>query len=691
MMSKMGTHIQEKGVRIKKRMQFLNHDNNKYALHIDAREFLLSDDLIDAPLGIIAAIGEYRRGKSWITSQLVGDAKMFTTSSSVHAQTHGLWLASKTIETQHGHILVVDSEGTGSNEASADHDRAILTMVLMLSSTVVFNNPGALNSASLESLQLAATVGQMLQASLQSDVELSMPNLLFLLRDFTLQLIDKEQNAITATEYARNVLRAKPTMYEAMSEIFARIDAVAMPRPTAADSDLAHMCNLSPEFKTKLQDVVSIAREQTPIKKIQKSPLTGRTLVAVCDILCEAVNSGVVPQPTSMLQSLLHASMEKAINHALQAQQDMFSNTNVLPPNDYIEATVRALPQILAVHATSLETFSASQKSAATFVHQMTITLLKNVFAAADDNTNRWQHVIKTKLDAKLEIDTALLGAGTSLVVDGIQNELQSTRTALHAAQDATTNLTAELVSVTAAHQEMSNTFTKLDAQVKTRQEIANEDAVELRANYDAAKASIAATTTQFMDVKAHLAETNEENTAAKQKIVDLEQLLTTYKAKMADISAAKSNAQQQLQQVNTAIQQMQNALCLSKTESTRLRKVIDELQRDASESEQKHISDLRTLEAATNRLETQLAVATDRQEQFVALKKRKIEQQDVASIQLTELATQLQWFTQRRESDLATNAELKQRVATLENMLRQTELKLLLHVDLEGNAPDIH
>ncbi|KAG9460492.1 hypothetical protein GDO78_021485 [Eleutherodactylus coqui] len=72
---------------------------------------------ITEPVVVVAIVGLYRTGKSYLMNKLAGSQKGFALGATVQAQTKGIWMRCLPHPTMAGHTLVVlDTEGLGDVE-----------------------------------------------------------------------------------------------------------------------------------------------------------------------------------------------------------------------------------------------------------------------------------------------------------------------------------------------------------------------------------------------------------------------------------------------------------------------------------------------------------------------------------------------------------------------------------------------
>ena len=101
-------------------------------------------------------------------------------------------------------IIVIDTEGFGGMDENANHDSRIFLFSLLLSSYFIYNSVGSIDENALTTLNLIINLAKEIQTKSNSkngeDIA-SFPAFLWVVRDFTLMLQDKNGNKINPKEY----------------------------------------------------------------------------------------------------------------------------------------------------------------------------------------------------------------------------------------------------------------------------------------------------------------------------------------------------------------------------------------------------------------------------------------------------------------------------------------------------------
>jgi hypothetical protein len=103
-----------------------------------------------------------------------------------------------------GVTLWLDCEGLGSTQKTSDYDSKLMSLCLLLSSVFVFNSKGAINEAGIGSMSVVCALAKLVALNPEEGPS---AKLLWVLRDFVLQLEDSGGMKITPTEYLEGALK----------------------------------------------------------------------------------------------------------------------------------------------------------------------------------------------------------------------------------------------------------------------------------------------------------------------------------------------------------------------------------------------------------------------------------------------------------------------------------------------------
>ena len=297
---------------------------------------------IDKKIGVISVAGKYRTGKSYLLNKIILDIKTkgFGVGPTINPCTKGIWIYEKPIDikTSDGDeiaLLILDSEGLGAFDEDANHDTRIFMLAVLLSSFFIYNSVGSIDENALNNMSLIINLTKNLQIR-ASDSELDVeelsnyfPSLLWVLRDFSLQLVDASGNAITTKEYLENALQpqkgtsdaveAKNRVRKLLKHFFRDRDCFALVRPSEDEHTLQHLqeapaSSLRPEFVKMTTQLRKLIYKKVKVKTLNGKALTGKMLAGIALSYVEAINKGAVPTIEGAWQSVCAAECNKQID-----------------------------------------------------------------------------------------------------------------------------------------------------------------------------------------------------------------------------------------------------------------------------------------------------------------------------------------------------------------------------------------
>ena len=168
---------------------------------------------LKSPFGVIAVAGMYRTGKSYLLNRmLLNRSNGFSVGPSINPCTKGLWMWSKPItsssdEFQNMPLMLIDTEGFGAFDEDHNHDIRIFTLAILLSSYFIYNSLGSIDENAIQSLSFVINLSKHIQVKSNekysnepdpNELASLFPSFLWVLRDFSLQLVDDNGEQITA-------------------------------------------------------------------------------------------------------------------------------------------------------------------------------------------------------------------------------------------------------------------------------------------------------------------------------------------------------------------------------------------------------------------------------------------------------------------------------------------------------------
>lgn len=90
-------------------------------------------------------------------------------------------------------MILIDTEGFGGMDQNANHDSRIFLFSLLLSSYFIYNSVGSIDENAINTLNLIINLAKEIQTKTNnsSEDDSQFPSFLWIVRDFTLKLVDK--------------------------------------------------------------------------------------------------------------------------------------------------------------------------------------------------------------------------------------------------------------------------------------------------------------------------------------------------------------------------------------------------------------------------------------------------------------------------------------------------------------------
>jgi hypothetical protein len=174
---------------------------------------------IEHPLVVVSIVGLYRTGKSYLMNRLAGLKKGFELGSTVRAKTNGIWVWCVKHPTKPSHrLLLMDTEGLADpGKGDARNDSMLFLLAALLSSMLINNSRGTIDQNALDSMHFVTKIAELFKITSKSETAEEddallgglFPKFVWAVRDFTLELKDKDGSAITPDEYLESALGLK--------------------------------------------------------------------------------------------------------------------------------------------------------------------------------------------------------------------------------------------------------------------------------------------------------------------------------------------------------------------------------------------------------------------------------------------------------------------------------------------------
>jgi hypothetical protein len=304
-------------------LPFIINKGGEFVVTPEAENFLKS--LAGKQIGVVCIVGKYRTGKSYLINRVIlqrTNTDGFKVGPTVNPCTKGLWIWNNTIkgtstDGEELDLIVMDCEGFGGMDEGQNHDTRIFLFAMLLSSYFVYNSVGSIDENALQNLSLVVNLAKEVkmkasdnETSSEEEVAQNFPSFLWIVRDFSLRMVDSNDNPLTSKQYLESALalvkgcsegvESKNRVRRLLKHFFRERDCVTMVRPVELEQDLQRLDSLPDkflreEFLQQINMVRSKVLKKTKQKTVNGKPVTSETFLHLANGYAAAVNRGKVP------------------------------------------------------------------------------------------------------------------------------------------------------------------------------------------------------------------------------------------------------------------------------------------------------------------------------------------------------------------------------------------------------------
>eukprot|EP00916_Digyalum_oweni_P005169 GHVL01009127.1.p1 GENE.GHVL01009127.1~~GHVL01009127.1.p1 ORF type:complete len:1016 (-),score=183.50 GHVL01009127.1:3946-6993(-) len=315
-------------------------------------------DRIEGKIAVVCIAGLYRTGKSYLLNRLIGLTEGFEIGPTVNPCTKGIWMWGQPMRmSENFYCIFLDTEGLGSFYRSKTVDNQLFSLAVLLSSYFIYNSMGAMNEKSIDDLALVLSITKHIQArsrnsqvgspkggsgeSDMQDLAMYFPSFMWCLRDFSLQIVNDNNETLSPREYLEQALKPVPgkgkeldqknDIRMAIRSLFRDRDCVTFPRPVANESDLRNIEkvpkeSLRPAFLQQIDVFVKKVYSHIRPKMVHGAALNGGMFIGLLKQYVAAMNSSAVPTISTAWQSVVQTQLSKKLKNSLLAYKQVMNN-----------------------------------------------------------------------------------------------------------------------------------------------------------------------------------------------------------------------------------------------------------------------------------------------------------------------------------------------------------------------------
>ena len=337
-------------------------------------------------ISVLSVIGPYRSGKSFLLNRFKNKQNGFEIGNSTNPCTEGVWVwgSSNISDDKNIETLLIDTEGLFAYNRDEQADLNLFLFTSMISSLMIYNTFGVIDESALERFSFLSELGKYFQFSnkKKNDLVNYFPHLVWLLRDFALELKDLNNNKnISAKNYfelalmenndniikdlnesyinkscqsnlrlstigqyknKKDIKRMKNKIRKKFKEIFRTRNCFTLVRPVNEEKYLREIDripyeNLREEFKEELENIMDYVKDNLSVKKFKNVKMNGESFVEYIKIIADSINSEQIPKITTVWDRIeknqIDILMEKALVKFNNGIKDL-ENKNIFYDNE---------------------------------------------------------------------------------------------------------------------------------------------------------------------------------------------------------------------------------------------------------------------------------------------------------------------------------------------------------------------
>ncbi|CAI7927785.1 unnamed protein product, partial [Closterium sp. NIES-54] len=282
---------------------------------------------IKNPIAIVAVIGPYRSGKSFLLNQLLTLTcdEGFGVGHARDTKTKGIWVWGDPMEMQvNGQttsVLFLDTEGFESVGKSSVYDDRIFALATVLSSVLIYNLAETVKEADIAKLSFAVELAEEFYGRVKGRDEVFTPaKLLWLIqRDFL--------EGKTVQEMVRGALQPVPNpegdkdvdqvnlIRQSLNLMAANSTAFGLTQPHLARTRLCELSDgeLDPKYVRQRNQLRQLVASLVQPKIVSGRPVTGEEFADLLEKTLSALNKGHIPTAGSVVDAFNRAVQDKCL------------------------------------------------------------------------------------------------------------------------------------------------------------------------------------------------------------------------------------------------------------------------------------------------------------------------------------------------------------------------------------------
>lgn len=275
-------------------------------------------------IAVVAVVGPYHSGKSFLLNALLGNTQVFSIGRKTSPETMGIWLCRTQLKAADGsEVWLMDSEGFFGPGVTESYDAKIFTIATLLGGHLVYNTVKIIDQQAVNLLEMLARRAELFRTRSSAEASnteapeflsvRSFPPLTWVVEDFVQELPEEHRHGDGATGWLMSYLKAdNGTSGESggniLSRLYSKIAVHTLFLPATVREDLQDLSrlkweNLTEEFKQEVEILREHIVQTVEARKIEGSATTGRTLERTLRFIVQALQRGMFHDLPSLWQT----------------------------------------------------------------------------------------------------------------------------------------------------------------------------------------------------------------------------------------------------------------------------------------------------------------------------------------------------------------------------------------------------
>lgn len=265
------------------------------------------------PVAIVAVVGKFHSGKSFLMNQLMGKSAGFGVGPSVQPKTMGIWMWGQPLVVHSAragkriNVVFLDTEGFAANNVTENYDAKVFAVSTLLSSHLLYNSVKIIDQSDIDYLellarrtQLFALRSQLSKSKWTTDFNhdmLTFPPLTWVVQDF----VQEQHNFETPTQWLHRLMgghsRESDNYTISLLDIFEDVDChtlfiPASDRELLTDLSRARDEDLTGDYRKERDQLIRKLKDKVIPKDKNNEFVTGADLAQLLRVLVTAANDG---------------------------------------------------------------------------------------------------------------------------------------------------------------------------------------------------------------------------------------------------------------------------------------------------------------------------------------------------------------------------------------------------------------